>query len=128
MDPVGHYDYVLTMVDSLTRFVKFVPCNKNITGEGTFKLILEHWIQHYDKPVTIMHDNDVRFSQSKGLWRALFRRMGVNVRFSIPRHPARNGLCERVHMHLGRLRPGSDVAQCIGGYIGSNHRRLCMGL
>ena len=28
MDPYNNFDYVLTIVDGLTRFVKFVPCTK----------------------------------------------------------------------------------------------------
>ena len=63
MDPCNEYNYVLTIVDSLTKFCKFIPCSKSITGEETLKLILKEWVMHYDKPHTIMSDNDVRFAQ-----------------------------------------------------------------
>ena len=69
MDSHNEYNYVLTIVDALTRFVKFLPCTRNITGEETLKLILREWIMHYDKPSTIMSDNDVRFSQHQGFIR-----------------------------------------------------------
>ena len=39
------FNYVLTIVDSLTRFVQFVPCCKSITGEETLKVILNNWIR-----------------------------------------------------------------------------------
>ena len=40
MTPHNNFNYVLTIVDSLTRFTLFIPCTKNITGEGTLKIIL----------------------------------------------------------------------------------------
>jgi len=50
MDPFNNYNYILTIVDSLTRFAKFIPTTKNITGEGVLKLIQKEWISHDDKP------------------------------------------------------------------------------
>ena len=97
LDPVDQYNYVLTMVDSLTRFCKFVPCRKTITGEETLRIILTEWIQNFDKPCCIMSDNDVRFSQETSFYRNVFKQMGIQVKFSIPRHPASNGLCERTN-------------------------------
>ena len=37
MDPRNNFDYVLTVVDALSRFVQFYPCQKGITGEGVMK-------------------------------------------------------------------------------------------
>ena len=85
------------MVDGLTRFCKFVPCRKTITGEETLRIILKEWIQNYDKPCTIMSDNDVRFAQENSFYRNVFRRMEIQVKFSLPRHPSSNGLCERTN-------------------------------
>ena len=97
MDSHNNFDYILTMVDSLTRFSVFVPCTKSITGEETLKLVMKEWIAKYDKPTTLMSDNDVRFSQQQGFWQKVFRQIGINIRFSIPRHPSSNGLCERTN-------------------------------
>ena len=97
MDPCKNHNYVLTIVDALTKFVKFIPCTKNISGEDTLTLILKEWIVHYDKPTTIFGDNDVRFSQTQGFYQKVFRSMGINTKFSIPRHPQSNGLCERTN-------------------------------
>ena len=97
MDPFNFHDYVLTIVDSLSRFVMFIPCTKNITGEGTLKLIFKEWISHFGKPREILSDNDVRFSQEKGFYQSAFKAIGVHVHFGVPRHPQSNGLCERVN-------------------------------
>ena len=95
MDEFNNQDYVLAIVDGLTRFVQYIPCHKSITGEKTLKLILKEWIQKFDKPTEILSDNDVRFQQEKGFYQSAFRSLGIDVRFSIPRHPGSNGLCER---------------------------------
>jgi len=91
------YNYILTMVDSLTRFVQFVPCTKSISGEETLKLILNHWIRYFDRPNQIVSDNDVRFVQSTGYYQRVLKQMDIKIRFSNPRMPRTNGLCERTN-------------------------------
>jgi len=97
MDPYNGLDYVLTIVDALTRFVRFIPCTKNVTGEATLKIIMSEWISHYGAPKEILSDNDVRFSSEKGFYQRAFASLGISTRFSIPRHPESNGLCERIN-------------------------------
>ena len=58
------------------------------------KLILERWIAPFGKPLAIHSDNDVRFKQEKGFYQTAFKALGIETHFSIPRHPASNGLCE----------------------------------
>ena len=87
MDDCDNYNYVLTIVDGLTKFVKFVPCTKNISGEDTLKLILRDWVQHYENPSTIMSDNDVRFSQTKGFYQKVFRSLGIDIKFFLAKAP-----------------------------------------
>ena len=94
MDAYNHFDYVLTVVDALSRFVQFYPCQKGITGEGVLKMLMERWIAPFGKPSAIHSDNDVRFKKEKGFYQTAFRALGVEIHFSIPRHPASNGLCE----------------------------------
>jgi len=38
-DPYNNFDYIMTIVDSLTRFCMFLPCRKTITGEVALKMI-----------------------------------------------------------------------------------------
>lgn len=39
----------------------------------------------------------MRFSQEKGFYQGIFRALGIEVFFGIPRHPQSNGLCERMN-------------------------------
>ena len=44
-----------------------------------------------------MSDNDVRFSREQSFYQKVFRSLGIEVKFSVPRHPQSNGLCERTN-------------------------------
>ena len=97
MDAINDYDYVLTIVDGLTRFVKFLPCKSTISAENNLKNLLQEWIQHFGKPKEILSEYDVRFVQEKGFYQSSFRALGVEVYFGIPRHPQSNWVCERMN-------------------------------
>ena len=97
LDMYNDFDYVLTVVDSLSHYVQFFPCQKGITGEGVLKLIMERWIAPFGKPNAIHSDNDVRFKQQKGFFQSAFRALDIQTHFAIPRHPGSNGLCENVN-------------------------------
>ena len=48
-----------------------------------------------------MSDNDVRLNQFKGFYQKVFKsikiKMDIKIKFSVPRHPQSNGLCERTN-------------------------------
>ena len=97
VDEYQNFDYVLTIVDGLSRFCRFFPCKKTINGEKAFKIIFEGWIQVYGLPREVISDNDVRFTSEVGWWRSTLESLGVKVTFTQPRHPQSNGLCERTN-------------------------------
>ena len=97
MDEYNSFDYVLTIVDGLSRFAQFVPTKKKVDGEGVLKLLFQHWIQPFGKPKEVYSDNDIRFSSSKGWWQSVLKAIHVKVNFATPRHPESNGLCERIN-------------------------------
>ncbi len=97
MDECNGFDYILTVVDGLTHFSQFFPCQKNLTGEGVIKLLLDRWISVYGKPQAIHSDNDVRWKNDRGFFQTVMRAMGVQVHLSIPRQPRTNGVCENVN-------------------------------
>ena len=97
VDEYQNFDYVMTIVDGLSRFVRFFPCKKSITGEKAFRLLFEQWIQVYGKPNEVVSDNDVRFTSQTGFWRSCLDALNLKVTFVQPRHPQSNGLCERTN-------------------------------
>ena len=97
VDDFNGFDYILTIVDGLSRFARFLPCRKTITGEKAFKLFFENWVQVYGKPREVVSDNDVRFTSEKAFWRLALDALDIRVTFVQPRHPQSNGLCERTN-------------------------------
>ena len=97
VDEYAGHDYVMTVVDGLSRYAQFIPCKKKLDGEGAFQLLWQHWIQKYGKPREIHTDNDVRFSSRTGFWQTILRSLGVRLSFSQPRRPQGNGICERMN-------------------------------
>ena len=95
LDEFNNFDYALGIVDGLSRFVQYIPCHKEISGEKNLRLILKEWIEKYGKPSEILSDNDVRFRSEKGFYQEAFQALGVKINFSVPRHPSSNGMCER---------------------------------
>jgi len=87
----------MTIVDSLSRFARFIPCKKSTTGEKAFQLIWQEWIQVYGRPVEIHSDNDVRFQGERGWYQGCMRALKIKITFSTPRRPQANGLCEQTN-------------------------------
>ena len=97
MDTYDTYDYVMAIMDSLSKFPRFIPCKKTSTGEKAFELIWENYIQIYGRPSEIHSDNDVRFQGEQGWWQGCLRALKIQVTFSTPRRPEANGFCEQLN-------------------------------
>jgi hypothetical protein len=91
----ANHDYIMTIVDSLSKYARFIPCKKSTTGEQAFPMIFEHWIQVYGRPIEIHSDNDIRFQGPEGWWQGCLKALKIKVTFSTPRRPQANGLCEQ---------------------------------
>ena len=125
MDEYNNLDYILTIVDGLSRFTQFVPTKKKIDGEGVLKLLFQNWIQPFGKPKEVYSDNDIRFFSPKGWWQSILKAINVKVNFATPRHPESNGLCERINcsfiqnmrilMMVKNTRIGSDLYLIVHG-------------
>jgi hypothetical protein len=95
LDEFNSFDYALGIVDALSRFSIYLPCKKEISGEGVFKMIMKEWVQKYGRPNEVWSDNDVRFKSPTGFYQEAMKKLGVKVTFSLPRNPRSNGLMER---------------------------------
>ena len=97
VDPYNGRDFILTICDSLSRFAQFVPLTKKSDGEKVLRLFYERWISVYGRCKEVYSDNDIRFGGVTGWWQSALRSMRIQTTFSSPRHPASNGLCEKVN-------------------------------
>jgi transposase InsO family protein len=97
MDGFGGFDYLLVVMDGLSRFVQLFPVSKHISGEQVLSLLFSRWIQPFGLPGEIHSDNDVRFASSKGVYQSVLRALGCRCSFSSPRHPQGNSMVERMN-------------------------------
>ena len=100
MPEAGGKNYILVMVDALSRFVQLVACHKNSGVETILELVLQNWIQKFGPVREIRSDNDVRFTSPTGWWRTVLDRLGIKVSFTSPMRPQSNGLVERTNRRV----------------------------
>ena len=91
----GGYDFALVVTCGLTRFTGVFQCTIQITGEETFKILLEEWFCVYGAPKEMNSDEDVRVRSDTGWYKRVLRSLNVKVSTGIPYTHTSNPLCER---------------------------------
>ena len=92
--PRGH-DAIVTFVDRLSKRVIFVPTTSNIDAAGYADLFFTHVFRHFGLPKALISDWDPRFTSH--FWKALFARLGTNLKMSTSHHPQTDGQTERAN-------------------------------
>ncbi|MGB8167070.1 MAG: reverse transcriptase domain-containing protein, partial [Chthoniobacteraceae bacterium] len=92
------YDSVLTIVDRLTKLVRFVPLTKDATAKDVALLFRREWYRSFGLPKVIISDRDRKFVSR--FWQALFSALGTDLRFSTAFHPQTDGQTERFNRTL----------------------------
>ena len=86
------YTAVAVFVDRLTKYVKFVPCTKDVTAEQYARFFMDHVFRHFGLPEVIVSDRDPRFTSH--FWTELFRLLQTKLRMSTAYHPQSDGQSE----------------------------------
>ena len=86
-------DFLLIMVDRLTKRIVLVPTTKSVTGEQSARLFVEHIFRHHGLPRAILSDRDPRFTAT--FWRHLHKLLGTKLLMSTANHPQTDGQSER---------------------------------
>jgi hypothetical protein len=89
---------VLTIVDRLTKFVRFIPTTKGAGADPIASLVRKEWFRTFGLPRSIVSDRDRRFLSK--FWRALFSALGTDLKFSTAFHPQTDGQSERANRTL----------------------------
>ena len=92
--PRGH-DAIVTFVDRLSKRVIFVPTTSNIDAVGYAGLFFTNVFRHFGLPKALISDRDPRFTSH--FWKALFARLGTNLKISTSHHPQTDGQTERAN-------------------------------
>ncbi|GBG68150.1 hypothetical protein CBR_g2701 [Chara braunii] len=93
-DRLGH-DGILTVVDRLSKYARFLPCKYYSTAPELARLLHTGWICGHGVPEDIVSDRDTRFMSV--FWTALMQESGTTMKPSSTRHPQTDGQTERVH-------------------------------
>ncbi|EDN91529.1 hypothetical protein SS1G_00932 [Sclerotinia sclerotiorum 1980 UF-70] len=89
------YDYLLVIIDRLTKYMILVPCKTTLTAETLAAIFLKEVIAVHGLPEEILSDRDKLFTSK--FWSALVALLGVKRKMSTAFHPQTNGGNERVN-------------------------------
>jgi RNase H-like domain found in reverse transcriptase/Reverse transcriptase (RNA-dependent DNA polymerase)/Integrase zinc binding domain/Chromo (CHRromatin Organisation MOdifier) domain/gag-polyprotein putative aspartyl protease len=90
------YDTILTIVDQgCSKAAKFIPCTKEIGGEGVAQLYIRNLLPWFGTPKRIISDRDPRFTSHFS--KAIAKATGINQNLSTAFHPRTDGQSERMN-------------------------------
>lgn len=100
VDPVTktRHNAILVIVDRLTKWAYFFPCNKKIGAEGCAHLFLRYVFAHHGMPKELITDRDPRFRAK--FWQTLVHKLGTKHKMSTTAHPQTDGQTERTNQTL----------------------------
>ena len=75
----GGYDSCLVVTGGLTCLTRAFPCNKQITGEQTVRILVEQLFEHYGSPKEVHSDEDVRIQSDTGSYKRVLDALKVHV-------------------------------------------------
>ncbi|GBG74913.1 hypothetical protein CBR_g19427 [Chara braunii] len=87
-DRFGH-DGILTVVDRLSKYPRFLPCKYHATAPELARLLHTGWICGHGVPEDIVNDRDTRFMSA--FWTSLMKESGTEMKPSSARHPQTDG-------------------------------------
>ena len=90
----GYYSCLVVTCD-LTRFTRAFPCNKNIKGEQTAKMLVEQWFEHHGAPKEVLTDEDVHIRSDTGCYKRVLDALHIHVTTGVPYTHTSNPLCKR---------------------------------
>ncbi|GBG78703.1 hypothetical protein CBR_g27928 [Chara braunii] len=93
-DRHGH-DGILTVVDRLSKYARFLPCKYHAAAPELARLLHTGRITNQGVPEDIVSDRDTRFMSA--FWTSLMAESDMTMKPSSARHPQTDGQTERAH-------------------------------
>ena len=92
------HDAILVVVDRLTKWAVFIPCNVRITSSKLADVLLDRVFSQHGLPESIVSDRGSKFTS--GFWDNVCERLKVDRRLSTAYHSQTDGQTERVNQIL----------------------------
>jgi transposase InsO family protein len=97
--PDAHgFDAVMSVVDTLSKRVHFIPTHTTVTAEGAARLFLHHVWKLHGLPRKVVSDRGTQFIA--GFTKELYRLLGIKIAASTAYHPQTDGQTERANQEL----------------------------
>ncbi|GBG81624.1 hypothetical protein CBR_g32616 [Chara braunii] len=93
-DRLGH-DGILTVVDRLSKYTRFLPCKYHATAPELARLLHTGCFCSHGVSEDIVNDRDTRFMSA--FWTTLMVESGTSMKSSSARHPQTDGQTECAH-------------------------------
>jgi len=91
----------MTIVDSVSKRVHFVPTHTTVTAEGAARLFLHHVWKLHSLPKRVVSNRGPQFVAS--FTKELYRLLGIRLSSSTAWHPQTDGQTERVNQELNQF-------------------------
>eukprot|EP00961_Rhodomonas_salina_P125654 1692827-Rhodomonas_salina.2 len=86
-------DYILVVMDNLTKRAILIPCTKTTNASQTAELFIKHIFKDNGLPKYINCDCEPQFVSN--FWKHLWKNLNTVVKLSAPYHPQSNSIVER---------------------------------
>jgi len=96
LPPSRGFDAIMVVVDRFSKMAHFIPTKENVTAQEMGRLFFTHVFKHHGLPKDIVSDRDPKFTSK--FWRALWKRMGMELKMSTSFRPQTDGQTERVNL------------------------------
>jgi len=97
----SRHDTVMTVVDSVSKRVHFVPTHTTVTAEGAVRLFLHHVWKLHSLPKCVVSDHGSQFVAS--FTKELYRLLGIRLSSSTAWYSQTDGQTERVNQELDQF-------------------------
>jgi len=96
LPPSRGFDAIIVVVDRFNKMAHFIPTKDEATAQETGRLLFTHVFKLHGLPKDIISDRDPKFTSK--FWRALWKRMGSELKMSTSFRPQTNGQTKRVNL------------------------------
>jgi hypothetical protein len=95
LPPSRGFNVIMVVVDRFNKMAHFIPTKDEATTQETGRFF-SHIFKHHGLPKDIISDRDLKFTNK--FWRALWKRMGSELKMNISFRPQTDGQTERVNL------------------------------
>jgi hypothetical protein len=97
LPPSRGFDAIMVVVvNRFSKMAHFIPTKEGATTQEMGRLFFMHVFKHHGLPNDIVSDRDPKFKSK--FWRALWKRMGSELKMNTSFRPQMNGQTKRVNL------------------------------